>query len=54
MAPVTQPRLHHIALTVTDLDASVAWYEQVFGVHYQREVPHEGGTGKILADEAEP
>ena len=32
MATVTTPRLHHIALTVTDVDASVRWYESVFGV----------------------
>ncbi len=47
-APV---RLHHIALTVTDLDASVRWYEQVFGVRQRMEGPHEGGFAKILADE---
>lgn len=45
-------RLHHIALTVTDLDASVRWYEQVFGVRQQMEGPHEGGFAKILADDA--
>jgi glyoxylase I family protein len=43
-------RIHHVALTVTDLDASVAWYEQVFSVDYQMDVPHEGGTSRILAD----
>jgi glyoxylase I family protein len=47
----TRPRLHHIALTVTDLDASIAWYERIFGVAFQMEVPHPGGTGKILADD---
>lgn len=26
------PWLHHIALTVTDLDASTAWYRQVLGL----------------------
>lgn len=46
-----RPRLHHIALTVTDLDASIAWYERIFGVAFQMEVPHPGGTGKILADD---
>src|SRR5687768_5252956 len=44
-------RLHHLALTVTDVDASVAWYEAVFGVRHQVDVPHEGGVGKLLADE---
>jgi catechol 2,3-dioxygenase-like lactoylglutathione lyase family enzyme len=42
--------LHHVALTVTDLDASIAWYERVFGIAYQMDAPHEGGVGKLLAD----
>ena len=50
MAALTRPRLH-IALTVTDLEASVAWYEQVFGLRHVNDVPHEGGTAKILTDE---
>jgi glyoxylase I family protein len=45
------PRIHHIALTTTDLDASIAWYEKVFGITYRMEEPHEGGTGKLLADD---
>ncbi|HUR24292.1 MAG TPA: VOC family protein [Acidimicrobiales bacterium] len=44
-------RLHHIAITVTDLDASIRWYENVFGLKFQMEAPHQGGTGKLLADE---
>jgi catechol 2,3-dioxygenase-like lactoylglutathione lyase family enzyme len=51
---VTAPqpaRLHHIALTVTDLDASVDWYGKVFGVRHLMDVPHEGGVGRILADD---
>ena len=47
----TRPSLHHIAITVTDLEASIAWYERVFGVAFRLEVPHPGGTGKILADD---
>jgi glyoxylase I family protein len=47
----TRPSLHHIAITVTDLEASIAWYERVFGLAFRLEVPHPGGTGKILADE---
>ena len=49
MPVVTQPRLHHQALTVTDLDASVGWYEAVFDVHPIMDVPHPGGVGRILA-----
>jgi glyoxylase I family protein len=43
-------RFHHVALTVTDLDSSVAWYEQVFAVSYQMDAPHHGGTARILAN----
>jgi glyoxylase I family protein len=45
-----QPRLHHLALTVADLDASVQWYEAVFNVQPVMDVPHQGGVGRILAD----
>jgi glyoxylase I family protein len=51
MPSPTRPKLHHIAITVTDLAASIAWYERVFGVAFRMEVPHPGGTGKILANE---
>jgi glyoxylase I family protein len=50
MPTVTRPRLHHLALTVTDLDASVQWYGEVFDVHPVMDVPHQGGVGRILAD----
>jgi glyoxylase I family protein len=49
MPDVIQPRLHHLAITVTDLDASVRWYESVFDVHPILDIPHEGGVGRILA-----
>ncbi len=52
MTTVARAQLHHIAITVTDLDASVRWYEEVFGVRFQMDIPHEGGVGKLLADEA--
>ena len=44
-------QLSHIALTVRDLDASVDWYGKVFGVSHKLDVPHEGGVGRILADD---
>jgi glyoxylase I family protein len=50
-AGVPRPGLHHIALTVTDLEASIPWYERVFNIKFAMEVPHEGGTGKLLTDE---
>jgi catechol 2,3-dioxygenase-like lactoylglutathione lyase family enzyme len=43
--------VHHISLTVTDLDASVAWYERVFDIHPLMDEPHDGGMARILADE---
>ncbi len=49
---VTPARLHHLALTVTDVDASVGWYEDVFGVQFRMDVPHPGGVGKLLADDS--
>lgn len=51
MTAVAKPALHHVALTVSDVDASVAWYEAVLGVRYLVDVPHEGGVGKLLADD---
>ena len=51
MTAVPKPALHHMALTVSDVDASVAWYEAVFGVRYLVDVPHEGGVGKLLTDD---
>jgi catechol 2,3-dioxygenase-like lactoylglutathione lyase family enzyme len=50
MSTVTPARLHHLALTVTDLDASVRWYGEVFDVHPLMDIPHQGGLGRILAD----
>jgi catechol 2,3-dioxygenase-like lactoylglutathione lyase family enzyme len=51
MTAAILPRMHHVALTVTNVDASVPWYEEVFGIRYQMDVPHDGGVGKLLADE---
>jgi glyoxylase I family protein len=50
MSDAPQLRLHHLALTVADLDASVQWYEAVFDVHPVLDVPHQGGVGRILSD----
>jgi glyoxylase I family protein len=47
LAPIN---LHHVALTVSDVDTSIAWYERVFGIAFQMDAPHEGGVGKLLAD----
>lgn len=44
-------QLSHVALTVTDVDASIPWYEAVFGLRFAMDVPHEGGVGKLLANQ---
>jgi glyoxylase I family protein len=51
MPTVARPRLHHLALTVTDVDASTRWYEDIFGVSLLMDAPHPGGVGKVLADD---
>jgi catechol 2,3-dioxygenase-like lactoylglutathione lyase family enzyme len=46
------PRLQslvHVALTVTDMAASTAWYETICGLERVSTVPHEGGYGVVLA-----
>jgi catechol 2,3-dioxygenase-like lactoylglutathione lyase family enzyme len=48
---LTRPSPHHVALTVTDLDASIAWYEQLFDIRFRVEAPHPGGVGMLLADD---
>lgn len=52
MSTVAPARLHHLALTVTDLPASIDWYSGVFGVRYVMDAPHPGGFAQALADEA--
>ena len=51
MTTPVRPALHHIALTVTDLDASTAWYSAVFGLRTQMEGPDPGGFSRLLADD---
>lgn len=52
MATVARPTLSHIALTVTDLDASLEWYAKVFDIKLFMEGPHDGGYAKMMADDA--
>lgn len=40
-----------MALTVSNVEVSVPWYEKVFGISYRMDVPHDGGTGKLLSDD---
>jgi catechol 2,3-dioxygenase-like lactoylglutathione lyase family enzyme len=41
-------RIHHLALTVTDVEKSIAWYTRIFGFKRIADYPHEGGFGVIL------
>ena len=54
MPDVARALVHHVALTVTDLEASVRWYEAVFSIAHRMDVPHAGGVGKVLADGGDP
>lgn len=38
-------RLHHVALTVTDMDASIAWYKDLFGFEELVRAEHFGDSG---------
>ena len=49
---VTSATLHHLAITVTDIDASIPFYEQVFGLRHRMDIPHPGGVGKLLGNDA--
>lgn len=51
MATVARPTINHVALTVTDLDRSIAWYERTFDIAHRMEEAHKGGVGKLLADD---
>jgi glyoxylase I family protein len=50
MTTVTRPTLHHVALTVTDIEASTAWYQRVFDLAPMLEEPHDGGWQRLLTD----
>ena len=39
----------HVALTVTDVDASVAWYRQVLSLKQVGIARHEGGFGIVMS-----
>lgn len=48
--------IHHLALTVTDADASIAWYQRVFGLVRLGEYTHPdgGGYGVVLVHPQSP
>ena len=37
--------LHHVAITVTDMDTSIAWYADLFGFVELAREPHHGDGG---------
>ena len=39
---------HHLSLTVTDLDASAAWYREVFGLQQIMEETHDDGRALVF------
>ncbi len=53
---LAQPTPHFVALTVTDLDTSVAWYERLFGPRRtmggEHETHHQGPHGRSGHDPA--
>ncbi len=42
--------IHHISLTVTDLEFSVGWYKRVLGARAVAEEFHPGGKAIILVE----
>jgi catechol 2,3-dioxygenase-like lactoylglutathione lyase family enzyme len=42
--------VHHLSLTVCNLDVSVPWYESIFGLTKVMDEPHEGGHAVVLMD----
>jgi glyoxylase I family protein len=42
--------VNHFSLTVRDLDASVSWYGQVFGLTKVMDNSHEGGRAVVLVN----
>ena len=40
--------INHIAVTVTDLERSVAWYSEVLGLQQLMEVDHPSGDGHAV------
>ena len=50
-SPTTLSGIHHASLTVTDIEASVAWYREVLGFRVLLEDEHRGrrpGYGIVL------
>lgn len=48
IAPLELSAVHHVALTVADLDTSAAWYTQVLGMREVRREQREGRRAAIM------
>ena len=40
--------IHHVAITVTDMERSVPWYSEVLGLTKLMEEPHPDGLGYVV------
>ncbi len=40
--------VHHLSLTVRNLEASIPWYKQLFGLTKIMDEPHEGGRAGVF------
>ncbi len=50
MTEPARPTVHHVALTVSDVDVSIPWYDRIFDIRFQTDIPHAGGVGKLLGN----
>jgi glyoxylase I family protein len=47
-SPPAVSGVHHFSLTATDLERSVAWYSELFGLVRIMDEPHAGGRAVVL------
>jgi glyoxylase I family protein len=40
--------IHHVGITVTDIERSLPWYSELFGLAKLMEEPHPDGTGYVI------
>lgn len=50
MPELSRPSTNHVCLSVTSVERSVPFYENVFGIKLQMEGPFDGGVHRVLAD----
>ena len=47
IAPPAVTTIHHISLTVTNLERSVAWYSDLLGLTKIMDEPHQAGRAVV-------